>query len=326
MKDIAEALGISIVSVSKALSGKDGVSEKRKNEIIRKAEELGYYKTSTKARTEKFIGVIVLDQFFSVNAFYYNLLKSVMIYASSYKYTGLMEVLTPKMEENLIAPSFLRENKVQGYIILGQVEKRYLKVIENYHIPHVLLDFFLPDENIDSVVVNSLDGVYKLTKDLIKQGYRDIAFVGSVNKFEFVMLRYLGFLKAVKEVKDLIPLEYRLIDREGRENLLPINLDITLPDVFVCSCDETAYGLMSQLNKAGIKIPHDVGVTGFDDSSYAALCKPPLTTVRVDVDKMGAIAIETLIENMNNEKRLARMISVPTNIVIRESAKKQKSS
>ena len=144
MADIAKRLGISTVSVSKGLSGKDGVSAEMRAKIIAAAEEMGYQPPShpqTKTGGET-IGILVADRFFNENAFYSNLYRSVLRSASAADISVLMEIVMPQAEKTCSMPTFLVNRKVDGLIFMGEIDRRYLATAIQSGVPFMLLDFY----------------------------------------------------------------------------------------------------------------------------------------------------------------------------------------
>ena len=107
---------------------------------------------------------------------------------------------------------------------------------------------------------------------------------------------------------------------ESRTEAIPLLLPEKLPTAFVCNCDATAFKLVQTLKERGICVPEDVSVTGFDDSIYAQLCSPPLTTVAVDTDAIARLAAKRMIKHMNEpQKKSGEVYRIPGKIIYRES-------
>ena len=128
MADIAQRLGISTVSVSKGLAGKEGVSAEMRAKILATAEEMGY---QPPARTNahpggESIGILVADRFFNENAFYSNLYRAVLKAATEQDISVLMEIVLPQAEKSCNMPTFLVNRKVDGLIFMGGISRRYL--------------------------------------------------------------------------------------------------------------------------------------------------------------------------------------------------------
>ncbi|MDE7219285.1 MAG: LacI family DNA-binding transcriptional regulator [Oscillospiraceae bacterium] len=322
MADIAEKLDISVVSVSKALSGKPGVSEEMRAKIVALAKQLGY--EGTKVHSELAgtgnIGVLVSDRFFAENAFYTNLYRSLVLKSGSTGFTCVVEIITPEAERSCALPSLITGRKVDGIIFMGNLAPAYLRTVEEAGLPGLLLDFQLPGRARDCVISDNLDGGYALTEHLLSQGRRQIGFVGSIRATTSIMDRYLGYQKALR-LAGLIPREEWLLeDRDQNGLFIPLQLPDPLPEAFLCSCDEVAYNLVEALRRMGKRVPEDVAVCGYDDFRFATLCQPPLTTYRVNVEQMAAAVVSWLARRIRQEEPLTPMMwTVPGQLVVRES-------
>lgn len=324
MADIAEKLNISVVSVSKALSGKDGVSDRMREKIRATAREMGYVPLRSKPAAEPgettgSIGILVPDRFFDVNTFYASLYRLVSQRCNQGGFSAILEIVSADAERGGVMPAIVQSGKVDGLIFLGQLERNYLQVVTRSGIPHILLDFY--DEELDTISVTSdnVAGGYRLTRHLLKNGYREIGFVGSINATSSIMDRFLGYSKAMLRAGVPIHPEWILEDRNAEGTLESLTLPPQLPRAFLCSCDEVAYRLTERLKRMGLRIPEDVAVAGYDDYRTAAMSQPPLTTYRVNTEQMSWIAVEQLIQAIQGKPTINGNIVVNGVLVHRES-------
>ena len=201
MSDIANALGVSTVSVSKALSGREGVSDEVRAQIKQKAEEMGYrYNSIAKSMKEGLsnnIGVLVSERFFSDNAFYSDLYQKVVREFSKLNYSCILEILPRNDEKECIMPNMIINNKIDGLVILGQMKSRYIEKLLEIGIPYIFMDFYDEHNAVDSVVSDSVYGAYLLTDYLVKKGHKKIGFVGDIYATSSILDRYIGYYKAL---------------------------------------------------------------------------------------------------------------------------------
>lgn len=322
MADIAEKLGISIVSVSKGLSGKDGVSEEMRSKIIATAKELGYAPPAPKAappEQAKNIGVLVPDYFFEESAFYSSLYRMIVNRCTALGYSCLMELVSLESERACRMPNLVLQNKVDALIFMGEIRHDYLQTVISCGLPHVLLDFY--DSSLDSsyIIGDNISGSYLLTKHLLDTGRRKIGFVGSLHATHSIMDRYLGYAKALLEAGIEPNPTWRVEDRGPDNKLISLALPESMPEAFVCNNDEVAFSLVERLNQAGYAVPGDVAVTGYDDFRFAALCRPQLTTYHVNVEGMAVAAVECLQRMFSNLPSANPAHVVPGYFVQRDS-------
>ncbi len=323
MSDIANELGISTVSVSKALADKEGVSEEVRERVKKKAEEMGYrYNSiakSMKAGISNNIGVLVSERFFSDNAFYSDLYQRVVKEFIKKNYFCILEILSRSDEKQCILPNMLTNSKVDGLIILGQMKSKYIEKISEVGIPYIFLDFYDENNAVDSVVSDNVYGSYLLTNYLIQKGYRRIGFVGDIHATSSILDRYIGYYKALIQNNIELRKEWIINDRDEAGEYIQMRLAEEMPDAFVCNCDEAAFHFVNQLREAGYCVPKDISIVGFDDFIYARLCDPMLTTFRVDLAMMSEMAAEAMIKKMNDENYHIGRKVISGELVIRDS-------
>ncbi|MGN0706524.1 MAG: substrate-binding domain-containing protein [Faecalibacterium sp.] len=321
MSDIAKRLGISTVSVSKGLAGKDGVSEALREKIIATAQEMGYQAPEPLAQTndDESIGILVPDRFFNAGNFYSSLYRSVLKSATAANLSVMMEIVLPQAEKNCTMPTFLVKRKISGLIFMGEIDRRYVATAAQSGIPFMLLDFYDDALAADCVLSDNSSGAYTLTEHLIATGRRNIGFVGSVCATSSIMDRYLGYVKALLRAGLPIRDDWRLEDRDAQGRLIPLTLPRELPDAFVCNCDEAAYNIVELLKRNGYRVPQDVAVTGYDDYDFSTRSNPQLTTYRVDLDGMAHTVVSQLRRKMAHRAPLVPTAIVPGAFVRRES-------
>lgn len=321
MADIAEKLGISIVSVSKALAGKPGVSEEMRARVAALAKEMGYEPAKARgaAGATNNIGVLVSDRSFSENTFYTNLYRSLVIRSGSTGYTCMMEIVSPEAERGAALPALLSARKADGILFMGNFDPAFLRAAAGTGIPCLLLDFHIPGRALDCVISDNLDGGFALTEHLLSRGRRKIGFVGSIWSASSVMERYLGYQRALRTAGIVPREEWLLEDRDADGHFLPLRLPEELPEAFLCSCDEAACNLMDTLRRAGVRVPEDVAVCGYGGFRFAARCTPALTTYQVNVEQMASAAVSRLYRKIRREPMAPMIWTVPGRLVVRES-------
>lgn len=323
LRDIAAKLDISAVAVSKALSGKKGVSEELRSKIKRTADEMGY-KTGADARKKNDlsnnIGIVVAERYISDNSFYFKFLKSITTALQKHGKYAFFHTLTLKNEEKIILPDVFFYQQVDGIIILGQLSNSYTQAVIDTKTPVVFLDFYNELTANSCVISDSFYGTYEMTNLLIRNGHRNIAFVGNIKTTSSIQDRYLGYLKSLIEHNIPIHDYYVLSDRNTETGEMEnIELPLIMPTAFVCNCDETACQLINQLKDSGYRVPQDISVTGFDNSVYSTISSPNITTVEVNTDRMATIAVVALLEKIRTPSYEMGMIQVKGHIVAKES-------
>ncbi len=326
MKDIAQELDISIVTVSKALAGKDGVGDRLREEIIEKAKELGYiFKKSEDAENvNKNVGILIAQRFVGEDSFYLSVYQKMLVEMTKRGIIGILEVIIESDEKNRVLPTLLSINKVDHIIVLGEVSRDYLQALEETGKNIVFFDFENEDFECDSVVGDNINGGYLMTRHLMKQGYTDITFVSNYKSTRSILDRYLGYRKYMLMKGISIREEDHIDDRDEDGNDVEIVIPDKLPDAFFCNCDVAAYRLIKKLNQAGYKVPEDVAVAGYDDYASNKIDGVELTTYRVNVEEMIYYALNILEQKFQNpDYRYGTVISYGR-VIARESTKAHK--
>ncbi len=216
MKDIADSVGVSTVTVSNALTDKGGVSEEIREKIKSAADRMGYtYNTSSKsvyANLHYTVGVILSRRFVKedTDAFYTKLHQNIVQKLIPLNFFTQLEIVEIEDERKSNTPNLILANRVDGIIVLGQMEKEYLKMLKTHEIPLLYFDFKGNVNEDDSVNGDGMHGVYELTNYLMDMGHRKIGFVGSVSQTANILDRYLGYSKALLE-KGIFPKEEWLL-------------------------------------------------------------------------------------------------------------------
>lgn len=326
MADIAEKLDISVVSVSKALAGKEGVGKEIRQKIIDTAKEMGYIKTETTKEdttkedtTNKIIGILVADRFFSDNTFYSSMYRSVLLNSTKAGFSTMLEIVSPEDERNCVPPKMITSNMIDGIIFMGEIDRNYLYKVSEYHLPYIFLDFYDDEINGDSVCSDNNHGAYKLTSYLLENGYSKIGFVGSVLSTSSILDRYLGYHKALLRKNISLREDWIINDRDEEGKFVELDLPDEMPEAFLCSCDEVAYNLVNKLKAMGLRVPEDVAVAGYDDFRYSILSDPQLTTYRVNVDAMGDTVVSRLVKKIKGKNYIQGCVIVNGTLVIRKS-------
>ena len=322
MRDIGRQLGVSAVTVSKALAGKSGVSEETRRRVVRLAMELGYANPNAgeaKPLRSLDVGILIPDQFFSPDSFYATLCKELVQALTDAGHFGILEMLTAQTEAELSLPRLMSGRHVDALVLLGQPGRAYREMMAKQTTPVIFLDFYDPAIAADAVVGDSLCGAACMTDHLIKRGHRDIGFVGDVRATSSIMERYLGFASAMLRGGLPIRPECVIPDRDEQGNFLPLPLPEKLPTAFVCNCDTAAARLIEQLQSRGLRVPEDVSVTGYDDFLPGAPAIPALTTFRVDRRAMVQTTIRLIAERCSGVKRPVGRVVIGGQAVWRDS-------
>lgn len=328
MADIAEKLNVSVVTVSKALSGQKGVGPQMREKIQAMARELGYQAPSHKNEKEKGsynVGILVSDKYLDkYESFYWQLYQEVATRAGQYQCFTLLELLSLEGEQELQMPRLLAEQKVDGMIIIGLVSERYLTFLEkNAKVPLLYLDFYNKRQQCDAVITDNYYGMYKMTNYLFDMGHTQIAFVGRLLSTSSITDRFFGYSKSLMEHGQSVREDWIVNDRSEDEEQSKEEYQIALPEemptAFACNCDLAASKLIKALRRNGHRVPEDISVVGFDNYLFPGLCDIGITTYEVDIKEMAGKSIKHIKHKICGENYKRGLTIVEGHPVYKES-------
>jgi LacI family transcriptional regulator len=326
MQDVADRVGVSKVTVSKAIRGSTEISESMRQKILEAANNIGYkynpLGTASCSDLTLNIGIITADRYFGQEDFFYiELYRLLSKQLEEQSFTSIFHILDSKSEKEVIIPAMILENKIDGVIILGQLSKEYLNRVLSYKLPIVFLDFYCDriDTDVDSVITDNFFGAYEITNTLIEEGHKKIGYVGNVSLTSSIQDRFLGYYKSILEYRLEYHDDWIIKDRNDDSEWIDIELPKKMPTAFVCNCDKTAAILIEKLKSCGYKIPMDCSVVGFDNSIHSRTSEPKITTVRVDIENMVKTAAKIITKKIRNGEKHYGRVLIKGNVIKRES-------
>ncbi|WP_276355855.1 substrate-binding domain-containing protein [Cohnella caldifontis] len=340
MQQIADHVGVSKFAVSKALSGKSGVSPDTREKIIQAATQLGYFaqkrnkpaagrgsagKSAPGAR-QTIVVLIPNVRFQTRQSAYWGRIIDGIAGALEEHRLGMM-IVTEQATDQLA--QLINPEAVLGLIGVGLISGQQLLEIRGLGIPFVLVDHEDPLIPSDTLFMNNYECERRVTNYLIGQGHRRFQFVGNIRFSRSFHDRWLGFRSMLEEQG--IPLDQhpKLLEFEAMngsemtDTLEPVLRGLAerdeLPTAFLCANDAIAICVMSALANMGIDVPGRVSVAGFDNIDDAALQAPTLSTVHVNKEALGRRAVGTLLWRIDNPDDPKEKILLAGDLVLRQS-------
>jgi len=295
LKDIAKKAEVSISTVSNVLNGKSNVGQATKERVLTICKEMNYYPNEVgKALKGGKTNTIMFNFSDFDRSFYLKIIKGISDYVNNNNFDLI--ICTNKSGER-----YMRNNLSSGCIILDkQMNDQVLLNVANKNYPVVVLDRVLDHPYIKSVVVNNYDPMKEMIEHLVEEGYRNFGFVGGPEYTADNKERYEAFTDVLQEHH--IPFQQKgyfsgdYTEKSGYAAAKILMLSQELPDVLVCANDNMAIGAIKAFRDNGLRVPEDIGVTGFDDCDLAK--SQELTTVAIPNYERGYIAARYLIENI----------------------------
>lgn len=318
MQDIADHLDISKVSVSKALSGKGGISDELRRTIISTAQEMGYERIPVET-VPRFAFIVSKHFFLETDAFY-----SEMYYRFSYQClemgaSATLVIVSNGDEENLRLPAQLQMEDFSGIAVAGELSDDFLRLLEKPGRPLVLMDFESHAVSANALLTDNYHWASLITQKLVNLGHRKIGFVGQPGATNSITDRYFGYRRTLLSNGLPFKEEWVLVNNDTPTGLYMSNISLPedMPTAFVCHCDMAAHYLLATLNQHGYQCPADVSIISFDNTRLAETCCPALTSVGIDTRAFARQALELLLnEDLRNA---SNRLYLPAELVERKS-------
>lgn len=317
---IAEVLGVSSISVSRALSGSPGVSDELRERIRNKAEELGYKRV--RKTTRKNVLLLIRRKFEADASNFSLLVQSLEHYIRELGMGFSMEfVEKSKQEENTLPANLNKGHRIDGVILLGQFVDSYMAFIQK-HVPNMLILNGTSDHvDADFVYFNFNRSGFKATQHLLEKGHTQIGLIGVEGRFNTCQ-RLNGYRKALAQAEIEFNPEYVIDAHEGLEEGVEAMLSANnLPSAFVCNSDRTAIRLIKHLHEREIAVPEQVSVIGSGNMEIASWVIPSLTTFDLNLDHACHVAAKRLLTRIEQPELPEITIFVNPDFVERKSVK-----
>lgn len=330
LEDIAKELGLSLMTVSRALNNKGNVKKETYTKIIKLAKEIGYVPNilARNLATNKTynIGLVISD---ISNPFYAKITRVIqdIAYKKGYNITLFNTNEDTNLEKEALHS--IIGQRCDGVLITStEREQNYLADLNKYNLPVILINRRPKNNNISYVVCDNKKGGYLATTYLLGLGHRNIAHITGPPRITSVKDKIDGYIKAYKDYglranKDLIFMNEISMESAYKNTIKILKHDIKITAIFSYT-DWMSIGVLKALKENNIKIPDDISLVGYDNLEFSSYLKAPLTTIDLPITQMGKKSIEFLLEKINNKElsnRIIRKVYEPK-LIIRESCRK----
>ena len=326
MKDVARLAGVSTSTVSHVINKDRFVSDAVTEKVDAAIKTLNYAPSalarSLKLNQTRTIGMLITA---STNPFYSELVRGVERSCFERGYSLVLcntEGDEQRMNRNL---ETLMQKRVDGLLLLcTETHQPSLEIMQRYpSIPSVMMDWAPFDGDSDLIQDNSLLGGDMATRYLIERGHTRIACIAGPLDKTPARLRLEGYREAMHNAKLLIPDGYEITsDFEfggGLEAMQQLLKHPERPDAVFVGNDAMAFGAYQALYQAGLRIPQDMAVIGYDDIELARYMTPPLTTIHQPKDELGELAIDVLIHRIAQPGQKQQRMQLTPELVVRGS-------
>ncbi len=327
---MAEQLGVSIATVSRALHGSPEIGKEMQEKAKALAQKLNYrpnpFAQSLRSEAPKVIGVVVPNL---VTHYYAAVLDGIETEAHQAGYSVISANSHERQNDETLAIDNFNSLHVEGIIAcLAQETTDYshFEEIAQMGIPLVFFGRTCLSEKFSCVTANGNVAAQEATQHLIDTGSRRIAFIGGPNHLDMVQRRKHGYLEALRENK--IPIERELvacnrIDYEvAKDATIKLLSTPNPPDAILAFNDIITFAAFTAIKQMGLHIPEDVALIGFTDDVHACYVTPRLSAIEDQSELMGKTACQLLLRHIEGDTKVYREI-VPQKLIIRETSAKR---
>lgn len=330
LKDIAQQVGVSVTTVSRALGGYNDVAEETRQRVAQAAQEMGYrphiIARSLQRRHTNIVGFIIptfgprfSDPFFS------ELLAGIGNEAAKRQFDLLVSTRAPGAEELEVYERLVGSRQVDGLLVVRtRCNDERIACLAERDFPFVAFGRSNLDVDFPYVDEDGTQGMCEVTKYLINLGHRRIAFIAAPAGLMFSSYRLRGYRQALGahhvSFDRTLVVNGDLTQRGGHRAAHQL-LDLSPPPTaIITDNDLMALGAISAAQERGLVVGRDVAITGFDDIPLAEHSHPPLTTVHQPIYHIGTMICSMLIQLIRGEELAERHILLEPTLVIRESS------
>ncbi|BCG58576.1 LacI family DNA-binding transcriptional regulator [Paenibacillus sp. URB8-2] len=324
--DVARLAGVSKTTVSRVINNYPHISQDKKEQVLKAMEQLGFTPNPSARRLRGQLATtiaVVVPKI--VNPFFSYLVDAIEQVGYRNGYQTLICQTNEDKEKELSYLNLLKTKQADG-IIMASIENDWedIKPYTEYG-PIVLCNEYINRPDVPMIRVDQYQGTYIGVKHLIERGHRKIAYCtgGLFTAFGKDKDRNLGYQKALEEAGIQVNPSWILVDKhtiEDGKQAMQLLLDMKdRPTAVFTGSDEIAGGLMMAAKKAGLSVPQDLAIIGFDDQPIAEVLDPGLTTIRQPIEQMGKKAGEVLLNILNQSGPDSAVYELPVELIVRQS-------
>jgi DNA-binding LacI/PurR family transcriptional regulator len=324
--EVARRAKVSITTVSRTINSPSAVDPKTASRVWKAIEDLNYY-PNTQARSlvsgrSRMLGLIVSD---ITNPFFPELIKGFEESVIEHGYDILVSSTNYNSGRMALCVRRMLERKVEGVAIMtSEMDEHLLDQFARRRVPLVFLDTAPPGDRITNIEVDYETGVNEAVNHLVNLEHRRIGFISGPQNLKSARIRRLAFLRSlegfgIREDDELVvEADHKVAG--GLEAMRRLLNSSHPPTAVLASNDLTAIGMLRAVRSAGLVVPRDISIVGFDDIWLAEFTEPPLTTVRLPLKELAEKACSALLADIGPTKGTRQFgSSVETHLVVRQT-------
>jgi LacI family transcriptional regulator len=347
IQDIADALGVSRNTVSKAINNTGILADSTRDRVLKKAAEMGYKQFSYISVSDSRKSALSISSpkgkceialftasFLGNSHFASPMLDKFQRELSQLGYSLTMHRIMADETDRLSLPASFTADRTAGIVCVEMFDPQYSQMLCGLNIPILFIDSAVtglgePLEA-DRLYMDNTSYMSPFVKEMTRRGKEKIGFIGEYLHCQSFFERYMAYRDAMYLFGLECPDKYCIIgNKEGIRN--PSSTDYreylteklqrldNLPDVFVCANDFVALDALQVLKDLGYSVPEDIYLCGFDDSPESRIITPTLTTVHIHSQVMGFAAVQMIVSRIDEPSLDYRIMHTETDLIYRES-------
>jgi LacI family transcriptional regulator len=325
IRTVARLANVSIATVSRTINRVSTVNPKMAKQVWDAIAKLDYF-PNTQARAlvsgrSRLLGLIVSE---ITNPFFPELIQGFEDIAVEHGYEILISSTNYDPRRMSLCIRRMLERRAEGVAVMTfGVEKPLLEQLAERKVPLVFVDVGPERPGISLLRVDYRHGIQQGVEHLAGLGHRDIAFISGPGRLHSAQSRLVAFSRSLQECALVVDPAWMVEGDHtmegGMEAMDRLLKSKHVPTAVMCSNDMTAIGVLHKLYRAGLKVPDDLSVIGFDDIHIAQVTIPPLTTIQMSCLELARAAVTALRAHVEDGLEAQRYYKIPTRLIVRES-------
>ncbi|SNR86257.1 MULTISPECIES: LacI family DNA-binding transcriptional regulator [Hymenobacter] len=333
MADLARELGVSMTTISRALSDHHSIGPAMKQKVLKLAKKYNYQPNRLASALRKgksqLLGIIVP---YIEGRFFPSVVHGIETAASKAGYNVIICQSNEDVAQERRNLEILLSAQVAGILVSlsrTTLDFRHFDKVRSRGLPLVFFDRIVEGDNVNAVVLDDQEGGCLSTRHLLQQGCRRIAHLAGPQHLNIYKNRRQGYLDALREAG--IPVEEELMvytnmtQEQGTEAMRSLLALPSPPDAIFAAGDYCALGALQEAQRQGLRVPQDIAISGFSNETFTVITEPSITTIDQRCEEMGQAAVRLLLELVDADGNpfAPRQVSLRPELLVRRSSVRQ---
>ncbi len=330
MADLARELGVSMTTISRALSDHHSIGPAMKQKVLKLAKKYNYQPNRLASALRKgksqLLGIVVP---YIEGRFFPSVVHGIETAASKAGYNVIICQSNEDVAQERRNLDILLSAQVAGILVSlsrTTLDYRHFDKVRSRGMPLVFFDRVVEGDNVNAVILDDQEGGYVSTRHLISQGCRRIAHLAGPQHLNIYKNRRQGYFDALREAglpeDESLVMYFDMTQQEGVEGMRQLLASDNPPDGVFAAGDYSALGALQEAKRQGLRVPEDLAIAGFSNEAFTVITEPTLTTIDQRCEEMGQAAVRLLLEVIEADGRpfTPRQVALRPELLVRESS------